>query len=291
MRRLLQAFPVATWGVAAGLFGYSADVGLSISSTSAGIIGPKDTRMAYPDYAVSRYNGDFKAFEKFSAAGKFACGETGVSGAVVRRTNILVVAAHAVAGKDKTNTCSVHSNSGGCYFQPIKIDGSFGRKIPIRPETIKVSANYRCDDSEFDNDWALVNLAADATEVRPFAPLDAARTQPLTLVGQKILSFAAQAQNFAKPRTPTICAGILGYVWQMNSGAHPKRSYGMGINCSVGVGASGGAVLSDQESPKYLGLVSATKNDNSYDGKPFGDDNYTAGPLLYGEFYDTLMSM
>ena len=143
MRGLLQALPVATWGVAAGLFSYSAGVGLRISPTSAGIIGPKDTRMAYPDYAVSGYNGDFKALEKFSAAGKFACGETGVSGAVVRRTNILVVAAHAVAGKDKTNTCSMHSNSGGCYFQPIKIDGSFGRKISIRPETIKVSTNYR----------------------------------------------------------------------------------------------------------------------------------------------------
>ena len=291
MRRLLRILPIATWGVAAGLFGYGAGVGLSIYPTTAGIIGPKDTRMAYPDYAVSKYNGDLKALERFSAAGKFACGDTGVSGAVVRRTNILVVAAHAVAGRDKTNTCSVHSSSSGCHFQPIKIDGSFGRKIPIRPETIKVSINYRCDDNEFDNDWALVNLAADATEVEPFTPLDAPRTQPLALVGQKILSFAAQAQNFAKPRTPTICAGILGYVWQMNSGAHPKRSYGMGINCSAGTGASGGAVLSDEESPKYLGLVSATKTDNSYDGKPFGDENYTAGPLLYGEFYDTLMSM
>lgn len=184
MHRLLQSFP-ATLSIVAALLGYSADMALRMSPSSAGIIGPKDTRMSYPDFAASRYNGDLKALEQFSAAGRFACGETGVSGAIVRRTNILVVAAHALAGKDKNNACSLHANSSGCYFQPIKIDGSFGRQIPIRPDTIKISINYRCDDSEFDNDWAVLNLAADASEVKPFAPLDAARTQPVALGGQK----------------------------------------------------------------------------------------------------------
>lgn len=290
MRRLLQAFPVATWGILAGVFGSGASIALGIFLATAGIVGPKDPRMTYGNYAGSKYGGDLKSLKKYSAAGKFACGDTGVSGAVVRRPNILVVAAHAVAGKDKTNTCSLHSNASGCYFQPINIDGSFGRKIPIRPETIKVSSNYRCEDSEFDKDWAVLNLAADATEVKPFVPLDAARTQPLTLVGQEIVEFAAQADNFAKPKTPTICPGTLTHVWQMNNGAHPKRSYGMGINCLAGTGASGGAVLSDQESPIYLGLVSAAKTDYN-DGKPSGGDNYSAGPLLYGEFYDALMGM
>lgn len=185
----------------------------------------------------------------------------------------------------------MRANFSGCYFRLIKIDGSFGRKIPIIPKTIKVSSNYRCDDSEFDNDWAVVNLASDATEVTPFAPLDAPRVQPSNLVKRKIVALAAQGNNFARPETPTICTGILGYVWQMNNGAHPNGSYGIGINCSAGYGNSGGAVVSDQEIAEYLGLVSATKTDKRYDGKPFGDDNCTAGPLPYGEFYNTLMGM
>jgi hypothetical protein len=189
-------------------------------------------------------------------------------------------------------TCSVQSNLGGCYFQPIKTDGSLGRKIPVLPQVVKVSKNYRCDDSEFDNDWAVLSLADDATEVTPFAPLDALSLRPVNLVGQTIVALAAQNHNFKRRATPTICTGVLRRVWQMNSGEHPNGSYGIGIDCSAGYGSSGGAVVLDREkTPTYLGLVSATQTDPRYDGKPYGDDNLTAGPLLYGEFYGTVTGM
>jgi hypothetical protein len=99
----------------------------------------------------------------------------------------------------------------------------------------------------------------------------------------------AQNENFRLAHPPTICDGLLGYVWRMNKPVGNIGNFAFGINCSSGLGGSGGAVVirAHGEEPKYIGLVSVSGS-SSYDRRPFDNDNYTGGPLLEGEFYDAL---
>jgi hypothetical protein len=232
---------------------------------------PVENRITYSEFVTKRLNGDPQALSLYSAAGKFSCNDTWESGAVVGRNDVIAIAAHSVTS-GKNGQCVKKPNLGKCYFQTIGVNGSFGRKIAIDPQTLTVSPKYRCDADELDNDWAVVKLRSRVQEVRAFE-FEEGNTR---LVGAPIYVFASNNTNFARQETPTVCAGEIGHVWKMNSGG-----LAIGTNCKAGHGNSGGAVVViDESSPKYVGLLSGAKSD--YLG---------SGPLLAGEFYSTLMNM
>ena len=66
--------------------------------------------------------------------------------------------------------------------------------------------------------------------------------------------------------------------------------FGIGIGCSAGPGNSGGAILIEpvsSEIPLFIGVVTASMGSDR-DHMPFDQHNYAGGPLLQGEFYNTL---
>jgi hypothetical protein len=277
-----------------------AAVAVAIFPTVAAIIGPKDNRMTYAEYIAKNLGNDVGEFhEEFSAAGNFGCIDSAESASVVGRNDILIVAAHSVVEKRRGGgRCVQRTNIRRCYYQPIRANGTFGRKITIDPSTLKISRN--CNEAaDFDDDWAIVRLTSAATEVVPFVPLDvseySSKANSYTeLTKFPIIALAAQNANFRHHplATPTICDGILGYVWQSHKNSSRSENYGIGTNCSSGAGSSGGAVLIVPQKHRvfYAGLISGGMN-SSYDYMPFDNGNFSAGPLLQGEFYDVLMDM
>ena len=269
---------------------------------AAAIIGPKDNRMTYPEYVAKNLHNDVSAFhEKFSAAGNFWCVSSAESASVVGRNDILIVAAHSVVEKQTgASRCVPRPKVGQCFYQPIRPNGTFGRKITIDPSTVKISRNRSCNEAaDFYNDWAIVRLTSAATEVVPFVPLDvtdysSSANGYTELTKFPIIALAAQNANLHHHplATPTICDGVLGYVWQSRRNTSKSVSYGIGTNCSSGAGSSGGAVLivPQKDQAFYVGLISGGKN-NSYDYKPFDNNNFSAGPLLQGEFYNAFKDM
>lgn len=277
-----------------------AALAVGIFSTVAAIVGPKDNRVTYPEYITKNLGNDVGEFhEKFSAAGNFWCVDSAESAAVVGRNDILIVAAHSVIKKGKGGgRCVQRGNISQCFYQPIKANGTFGRKITIDPSTLKFSRNCN-ETADFDDDWAIVRLTSAATEVVPFVPLDvsdySSKANGYTeLTKFPIIVAAAQNANLRHHplATPTICDGILGYVWQSPGNSSTSASYGIGTNCSSGAGNSGGAVLIVPQKDRvfYAGLISGGMN-SSYDYRPFDNNNFSAGPLLQGEFYDVLSDM
>jgi hypothetical protein len=264
-------------------------------SASAAIIGPGENRMTYAEYAAKNYGGNVdRVYEKFSAAGRLFCSGSESSGAVVRRDDLLIVAAHAFFHKDNNGRCYPNENLGRCYFQRLNKKG-FGRRISILANTIQVSTNFKCDFShDFSRDWAIVRLSDRVSQVRPFEPLSKREDQEYArLKRETITAFAAQTDNFKDGKSPSICDRKLGYIWTSNSHGIPQTNFSLGIECSMGHGASGGAVVvgADEASPTYIGLTTLG-NDARFDSHwPFDIHNYTAGPFLQGEFYDTLMGM
>jgi hypothetical protein len=276
-------------------------VAVGVFPTVAAIIGPKDNRMTYPEYIAKNLGNDVGEFhEKFSAAGNFWCVNSAESGSVVGQNEILIVAAHSVVEKEKGGRCVHRPNLSQCFYQPIRANGSFGRKIAIDPSTLKISRNRSCNEAaDFYNDWAIVKLTSAASEVVPFIPLDAtdysSRENGYTELSKlPIIALSAQNANLKHHHlaTPTICDGVLGFVWRNPRNNSADVSYGIGTNCSSGAGSSGGAVLMVPQNDRvfYAGLTSGGKN-SSYDYRPFDNNNFSAGPLLQGEFYDVLRSM
>jgi hypothetical protein len=277
-------------------------VAVGLFPTVAAIIGPKDNRMTYPEYIAKKLGNDVGEFhEKFSAAGNFWCVNSAESASVVGRNDILIVAAHSVVEKERGGgRCVQRPNLGRCFYQPIQATGTFGRKITIRPLTLRFSQKHSCNDAaDFYNDWAIVRLTSAATEVVPFVPLEVTDYSSREngygeLATFSIIALAAQNANFRHHplATPTICDGVLGFIWQSHLHTSTSGSYGIGTNCSSGAGDSGGAVLTVPQKDRvfYAGLISGGKN-SSYDYRPFDNSNFSAGPLLQGEFYDVLQSM
>jgi hypothetical protein len=257
--------------------------------------------MTYPEFIAKNLGNDVGEFhEKFSAAGNFWCVNSAESGSVVGRNDILIVAAHSVVERERGGRCVHRPNIGRCFYQPIRANGSFGRKITIDPSTLKISRNRSCNEAaDFYDDWAIVKLISAASEVVPFVPLDvtdySSRANGYTELSKlPIIALSAQNENLKRHplATPTICDGVLGFVWPSPRNRSTIVSYGIGTNCSSGAGNSGGAVLIVPQNGQlfYAGLISGGKN-SSYDYRPFGNINFSAGPLLQGDFYDALQSM
>jgi len=49
-------------------------------------------------------------------------------------------------------------------------------------------------------------------------------------------------------------------------------------------------IVPQKDQAFYVGLISGGKN-NSCDYRPFDNNNFSAGPLLQGEFYDAFKDM
>jgi hypothetical protein len=83
--------------------------------------------------------------------------------------------AHSILRRPKKGKgggrCVQRGNISQCFYQPIKANGTFGRKITIDPSTLKFSRNCN-ETADFDDDWAIVRLTSAATEAVPFVPLE-----------------------------------------------------------------------------------------------------------------------
>jgi hypothetical protein len=266
-----------------------------------------DTRLTYKEYAAQKLDGDFNELHRrFSASGYLTCGDGDQqSASVVARNDIVVGAAHSFREKINGKCVPAHCELSDSSFQVIKPNGSRGRKIRILQDTARVSQSWRCDDTQFDIDWAIARLQQPVTDVIPYEPAvyEPSKTGAISLNPPSTFNvtlLAAQSNNFrnasnAHPSPPTIADCLIGYIWNMSSGGQSlPASFGLGINCKSGPGSSGGAVMTRQLSSwVFIGAVSGSKYGSQWDHLPFSDKNYTGGPLLTvnSEFYKTLMNM
>lgn len=262
------------------------------------IIGPKENRMTYQSYMNRKMNGHVDEFYRtYSGAGVFWCNDSFESASVVRKNTILVLAAHSVFARDSAGKCAPVPNLDKCYFQVINPDGKPGKRTFVKPETLRASRDMDCEFTRFSTDWAVMRLQDAAEGVVPFPPFDVRGSGSMhdgfqRLTGTKIISMAGRNENFKghDSSTPSICEDTIGYVWPMQAPSG-QWTFGMGIGCSSGKGVSGGAILySENQMPAFLGLTTfGASADKDY--RPFDNNNFTGGPLLQGEFYETLMGM
>lgn len=249
---------------------------------SAAIVGPKENRMTYQEYAAKKYGGDRKAlFDDLGAAGHFHCVGY-ASASLVKKPDVLVMAAHELYAKNRAGQCVRRGNLSNCFFETINPDGTDGQKVTIQPDTIRISQNYSCDATEIQNDWAIVRLTAPVASIKPFGIVyvqdyGSSQTGYRRLEGSKVTSLAADNNNFRNlpDETPTICDDTLGYVWLM-PGKHP--GYGIGVGCSSGLGTSGGAILVNSSNGErlFVGLTSFSMI-KSFDREPLSENNFTGG--------------
>lgn len=250
---------------------------LSFSAFGA-VFGNADNRMSYPEYASHKFPNNPQALSAYSAAGRITCPRFWASGTLVLHNDILVFAGHSAMEKDKKGRCVHRSDLGSCVFQSIRYDGSLGQPVKIDPASVKVSRNFRCEDVEFDNDWAVARLRSPYSDVNPFDLWDT--DSPSLPMGALVTIFSAQNES---SQQPTVCEGLLGYVWKMNSGSNPGVSYGLGTNCSAGEGNSGGAVtIIGGKFVRFVGLISLTQG-KKCDGLPFDSSCFTGGPYIKSE--------
>jgi hypothetical protein len=268
-------------------------------SAFGAIIGSEDNRRSYVEFAKEHFDGDLNTLAKmFSAAGRVYCGREFASGSIVHDPDVMVTAAHVVYNEQEPTICRPKANLSQCYFEIINKDGSAGRRIAIRPETLRTPSKYSCGVSEWANDWAVVRLKDSVREVRPFVPINVDTVGNRSdnyraLVGSRVYNLSARSENFKNHplSTATICEDSLGYVWPMTQKS-AEIKYALGIGCPNGHGGSGGAILIERigQVPLFLGHERASKK-REFDYRPFDVHNFTGGPLLQGEFYKVLMGM
>ncbi|MDE2020416.1 MAG: hypothetical protein KGJ13_08780 [Patescibacteria group bacterium] len=266
-------------------------------SVQAAIIGPKDNRMTYQEYAAVKFGGNLDTFyRQFSASGVLFCHDAFESASIVGKNDVIVMAAHSTFEKDRSGRCAPLSTLNQCYFQVLSKNGTPGRRIPIEPTSVRSSRNQDCNFTRFSTDWAVGRLKSPATEVTPYIPYDISKGpigDPFLqwLTGSQIITLAAKNENFAGHSfsTATVCDGKIGYVWPMKDPAG-TYTFGLGTDCSSGPGNSGGAILLNQDGIYFLGpLHGGSGPEMNY--RPFGANNCSGSSLLQGEFYQTLMGM
>jgi hypothetical protein len=67
-----------------------------------------------------------------------------------------------------------------------------------------------------------------------------------TVVCLTLAKWETVSGQFGGYLTPHICEGTLGYVWKLRNGLDPSETYGLGVDCSSGLGDSGGSVLMER---------------------------------------------
>src|ERR1700693_615130 len=117
--------------------------------------------------------------------------------------------------------CANQKTCPRAFFQVIDKNGQLGRKVLIRPETVTISRNFKCDVIEFGIDWAIAKLQSPIDEIDPFIPMDVSSFAGglgfRPLIGSRIYSLAARGGNLESypGDTPTICLDTLGYAWPL----------------------------------------------------------------------------
>jgi hypothetical protein len=158
---------------------------LLASTSLENVDGLMDTRLTYKEYAAQKLDGYFNELHRrFSASGYLICGDgSRQSASIVARNDIVVGAAHSFREKINGKCVPAHCDLSDSYFQVIKSDGSRGRKIRVLQDTARVSQSWRCDDTQFDIDWAIARLQQPVTEVMPYEPAayEPSRTRAISL--------------------------------------------------------------------------------------------------------------
>jgi hypothetical protein len=255
--------------------------------TAPDYIGPGDNRITYTQYAVQK--GATYIENNFSGAGLIHCPKWEGSAAVVRSRDLIATAAHLLYDDNSKGECELRATVDQCFFQNIQANGSYGKKIPILANTIRISAKPNCSKDNFGKDWAIVKLAEPVpTNVKPFEPFNVrSLSSAMVLQQSKIVAIGAVNYGLSKGSnilTPTICEGTLGYVWETDS------ALGFGISCTTSPGNSGGPVLlkTDAGTFDYIGAMAGANVEHQH--HEFDDRNYSAGALFEGEFFEAVMS-
>ena len=106
------------------------------------------------------------------------------------------------------------------------------------------------------------------------------------LIGLPI-TIAATNNNYFRnlPRsTPSLCPNTIGKIRMQRDQCSPFEGPKILTACTGFDGISGAGILVTQapKSPAIVGLVTTSRG-SEQNGEPFGDDNFTGGPLLIGE--------
>lgn len=262
----------------------------------ASIIG-EENRKTFSEYAKEKAIALSEVHKKFGATGTFQCGGLESTANIVRKNNLLVLSAHQFFNR---GTCTKKNggNFSSCYFETIREDGKRGTRYSIKQSTLKLGTSCPSpNNSDMGDEWAIVELEKPVEGVTPYTPvnvkdLGSNKDDYADILDIKTSTISARNSNLKghKFETPTICEDSVRDLQLQND---PKsRSYIQLSGCSAGGGGSGSGVLVSGSGPSmgFIGVVTDTAS-AAMDNKPYGPENFTAGPLLEGKFYDTLMNM
>lgn len=261
------------------------------------IIGKKDNRETYPAYA--RRTG----FDTSNLSGtvRLVCGREGGAANLVSSNGCFAVDSHAFMIRDSKRKCQRFMTDEeiriSCYFQTVDPNG---RILPERHllnhESLKLPETDNCNEPDtFGNDWAVIQARFDvpARLSKPYPIFDTSAfgsvEDNFANVGYKnpwkVTVVSMPSNNYVDPSAPTICDGVMGVV-QTEKDSQGKTEVFHTTSCSSGPGNSGGAVTihrGKNEVPAILGVATWSKNRDK-DGVEYGNENYTAGTVIRGEF-------
>lgn len=264
------------------------------------IIGEKDNRFDYPTYARDHDLTPAQMKQKFSGTGEFHCGGIRGGANLVSNNGRLALSSHQFFKEDKQGKCLGILDKkalSDCYFYPISSDGTRIKKpFFIDPDSLKMQ-DYPCgiarpghcaDRDTYGNDWAVVDLLTPV----PDSMAGHYEVTDTTILNGKvsydhplnISVVAAFADNFAGGNIPTICDGMIGYLKPQTDSA--TNEIAQTNSCSAGRGTSGGGVIFQPQkgqTPLLVGISTRSKN-KELDGVQYGNDNFTAGPTVQGDF-------
>lgn len=267
------------------------------------IVGKVDNRKTFSDYKTEHWpplsDEDMKL--QFSGNGEFHCGGGAGGASFVFRNDLLVPDAHTFFhwSKDKSKCLGPISKAElqQCYIKIISAQGVVqDQRYPINPATLQMNRDY-CDNEHLTgNDWAVVELKHDPQiglpAVVPYSlyDTDQLKSSDGSYKTTNVTVVSAGATNFKGGPVPTICDGemdVMGlekdsignaHIWQTNS-------------CSSGPGDSGAGIAfyAPGKAPRLLGVQTFGKP-SSFDGQPYGDDNFSGGTFITGDFREAILA-
>lgn len=275
----------------------------------ASIIGSEDNRKTFSESGIT----EDQIRSNFSGTGEFYCGPYIGTASLILRNSLLTLAAHTFFRLDASFELCVglfdHETLSQCYFRPFDTKGNpTNQRYYIQASSLRLEwgdgtepkkIGGHCKDREvIGNDWAVVELkdpvpgeVARAYEIFDTSVfLSSTSSQPnIGALPFNVTVISAGATNFSKGAVPTICRGIVGFIGtQLDA---DSRSHLVQTNsCSMGAGGSGSAVVMERQNevPVLIGLATSGKS-SAYDGIPYGNLNFTSGPLAEGEFKKALV--
>jgi hypothetical protein len=223
-----------------------------------GIIGA-DGRMLLSEFTLEGVADQARMRASLSASQSLSCDKGGASASLIHRNDVVIFSAHELFDDDDKPPRVL----GNCVFAVTKKDGGFDH-YPVLLTTLDYGGptpNHQADDAwnqSNQNDWAIARLARPVEGIEPYRLPDQA---DVGAPGTKVTTVSETTGNWrgAGGKLAQNC-----HVIPVQERLASRFPGVMHLDCDVGRGASGSAILTDVASgvPRYIGTTIAYSGNN-----------------------------